>query len=145
MKRREFIAGLASAAAWPLVARAQQKGMPVIGYLHSNSPAPMRRIFAAFYTGLAEGGYVVGQNVTIEYRWAEGHNERLPALALELVNRQVDVIITGGTPAALAAKAATTTIPILFLNASDPVRIGLARVWDGPAATSRVLPISVKG
>jgi putative ABC transport system substrate-binding protein len=125
MRRREFIAGLAGAVALPLVAWAQQSALPVVGYLNSESPEPLRSFMAAFQRGLAERGYVVGQNVAIDYRWGEGSNERLPALAAELVRRQVAVIATGGTPAALAAKAATKTIPIVFFNASDPVRMGL--------------------
>jgi len=125
MRRRTFIAGLGGAVAWPLATRAQQPAMPTIGYLNSESPDPFRKFIAAFQRGLADGGYVVGQNVVIEYRWGEGSNERLPTLALELARRQVAVIATGGTPAALAAKAATNTIPIAFFNASDPIRMGL--------------------
>jgi putative tryptophan/tyrosine transport system substrate-binding protein len=132
MRRREFIAGLASAGALPLAARAQQSALPAVGYLNSESPDPFSSFMAAFRRGLAEHGYVAGQNVVIEYRWGEGSNERLPALAADLVRRQVAVIATGGTPAALAAKVATRTIPIVFFNASDPVRMGLVASFARP-------------
>jgi putative ABC transport system substrate-binding protein len=127
MKRREFLAGLGSAAAWPLAARAQQPGtMAVIGYLGTASAAAGVQIMASLRQSLAEAGYVEGRNVAIDSHWAEGQYERLPALAAEMVRRQVAVIIaTGGTAAALAAKAATTTIPIVFSVTDDPVALGL--------------------
>jgi putative tryptophan/tyrosine transport system substrate-binding protein len=125
MRRREFIAGLGSAAAWPVVARAQQSKLPVVGLLHSGSPGPRVLIMAAFLQGLKEAGYVVGQNVAIEYRWAEGEHERLPTLAADLVRRQVNVIFALGSEEAVATKAVTTTVPIVYAGASDPVAIGL--------------------
>jgi len=114
MRRRDFVKGIAVSSAWPLAAQAQQRSMPVIGFLNGRAPANLPKLLAAFRQGLNETGYIEGQNVAIEYRFAENQYERLPALAVDLVRRQVTVIVATGTSAALAAKAATTTVPIVF-------------------------------
>jgi putative tryptophan/tyrosine transport system substrate-binding protein len=125
MRRREFITLFSGVAVWPLAARAQQPVMPVIGFLSAGTFEKNRDYVAAFHRGLADGGFAEGRNVGIEYRWIEGQNDRLPALAMDLVRRQVTVIVAASTPAALAAKAATQTIPIVFAVGTDPVGIGL--------------------
>jgi putative ABC transport system substrate-binding protein len=142
MQRREFIGPIGGAAAtWPFAAQAQAP--PVIGFLDGASPDSYVVRIDAFHKGLKDAGYVGGQNVVIEYRWAEGHYERLPMFAAELVYRQVDVLVSaGGAPAALAARAARATIPIVFVLASDPVEIGLvASLSHPPATTWRAWPI----
>jgi putative ABC transport system substrate-binding protein len=132
MRRREFIAGLGSAVGWPVGVRAQQVALPVVGYLTPTGNPPVANVIAAFRQGLRETGYVEGRNVEIEYRFAEGQYDRLPALAAELVQRRVAVLVAAGAPAAPAAKAATTTIPVVFSAGVDPVAMGLVASLNRP-------------
>ena len=137
MRRRALITGVgASVIACPLAAWAQQPQLPVIGFLHSGSPGPFAHLVAAFREGLREAGYVESQNVAIEYRWAEGHYDLLPSLALDLVRREAAVIVAAGSSPALAAKAATRTVPIVFISGGDPLGRGLVTGINRPGGNA---------
>jgi putative tryptophan/tyrosine transport system substrate-binding protein len=137
MRRRQFISLIGGAAAWPVTARAQQGPIPVVGFMHSASPGPYEPYLAGFRKGLTERGYVEGRNLTLDYRWAEGHFERLPSLATALVQRGVSVIVAaGGNVSVLAARAATSTIPIVFPGMDDPVKLGIVASFSRPGGNA---------
>ena len=138
MRRREFIAFFGcTAAAWPLAARAEQSALPVIGFLNSGSADAYRDRITAFQQGLRQLGYIDGENVIVDYRWALGEYDRLPKFAAELVERRVSVLVaTGGEPAALAAKSATSTIPIVFAIGGDPIKLGLVASYNRPGGNA---------
>src|SRR5262249_41798151 len=136
MRRRAFITLIGGAAAWPLAARAQQPTIPLVGHLGPTSLAITPGRLRGFHQGLKEAGYIEGDNLAVEYRWAEGEYERVPTLALELVRRQVSVIVTGANAATLAAKAATATIPIVFILAEEPVSLGLVASLARPGGNA---------
>ena len=150
MRRREFVALIGGVtAAWPLAARAQTQAMPVVGYINAGFAQAFTGQVTSFHQGLGEAGYVEGRNVAIEYRWAEGHNDRLPAMVADMVRRKVSVIAATTTPAALAAKAANTTTPIVFETGSDPVQIHLVDSLNQPGGnitgvTSLIVEIAPK-
>src|SRR5947209_4209963 len=145
MQRRFFVSLLFGAANWPLNASAQQKAMPVVGYLHGGSPVERERQVVAFEGGIAETGFVVGRDVVIEYRWAEGRYDQLPAMAADLVRRQVAVIFGGGPPAALAVKAATMILPVVFITGDDPVTSGLVERFNRPGGNVTGLHVFLHG
>ena len=150
MRRREFVSLLGAATAWPLAAHGQQSAkLPILGFVGSDSPDPYAILLRAFRVGLKATGFTEGQNVAIEYRWAEGHNDKLPALTADLVARQVAAIVAPTTPSVLAAKAATKTIPIVFFTAGDPVDLGLVTSLSRPdsnltGATTLTLEVGPK-
>jgi putative ABC transport system substrate-binding protein len=145
VKRREFITLVGGAAAWPIVARAQQTTMPIIGFLSTRAPSQDPHLLAAFRQGLKEAGYVEGQNVAIQYRFAENQYDRLPAMAADLVRRQVAVVAAAGNVSALAAKGVNSTVPIVFLSGDDPIKTGLVASLNRPGGNlTGVSPLSAE-